>query len=286
MGIGLSFKSDTRIRACDAATERNPETGVIRGAEPLELGPQGAQGAVLFVHGFSGCPNNFNDLPYRVAAAGWRVKAMLLPGHGTSPLDFERTGADELLDAVKREAAGLRQEHERLVILGHSMGGALATLAAAEMKLDGLVLAAPYYAIKFNWYYLLPVEQWVKLLGPAVRWVYASADKQPVKRREVSREILSYLWIPTKAAAMAMGLAQRAAEPEAARRITCPSLLLHGKTDSVTSPEAAKAVFEAIPAPKKRAVWLDNSDHIIFWDYDREQVAKEVIGFLEDRAAG
>ncbi len=269
------------VRRYDNAVARDPQTGIITGAEPRELGTPLSPKAMLFVHGFSGTGNNFHELPDRVAAQGWHVRVMLLPGHGRSPFLFEETSAEELLGAVLEELRALRARHETVVLCGHSMGGALATLAAAQVPLDGLVLAAPYYAVTFKWFYLLTAERWATLLSPIIRWIHNPPDRQPVKRREVSREILCYPWIPTRAFRTAMALAERARNPEVLRRVQCPTLLLHSTQDNVTDPGTAARAFAHVGSAEKTAVWLDNSDHIIFWDYDREQVARETTEFLK-----
>lgn len=273
--------SEKDVRRYDNTAPRNPETGILLGAEPRDLGPENASNAILFVHGFSGTGNNYNDLPDRVAAKGWRTRVMLLPGHGTSPFTFETTTAEELLSAVIQELRTMRDRHEKLVLAGHSMGGALATLAASQMPLDGLILAAPYFNVTFKWYYILTAEQWAKMLGPLIRWIHAPAENQPVNRREVRTQILSYPWIPTKAFLTAMTLAEKARQLEILHRIYCPTILIHSIKDNVTSPETAAKAFAEIPSANKRAVWIENSDHIIFWDYDREQVAEETLTFLK-----
>ncbi len=78
-----------------------------------------------------------------------------------------------------------------------------------------------------------------------------------------------------------MGIAARAAAPETLKAVTCPVLLLHAIQDSIASPDAARCVFGEIPSLWKRAVWLENSDHVIFWDHEREKVAEEVLSFLD-----
>ena len=173
-----------------------------------------------------------------------------------------------MLAAVLEELRNLRAKHETVVLCGHSMGGALATLAAAQMELEGLILGAPYYAVTFKWFYLLHAEQWARLLSPVLRWIHVSPEQQPVKRKEVSSQILSYPWIPTRAFLSAMTLAADASRPETLERITCPTLLLHSTQDKVTDPGAAARAFALIGAAQRTAVWLDNSDHLIFWDYE------------------
>jgi alpha-beta hydrolase superfamily lysophospholipase len=92
--------ADRIVARHDAATPRDPKTGIMRGAEAGDFGPENARGAVLFIHGFSGNGNHFERLPEQVAEAGWHARVLLLPGHGTVPADFEQTPADQLLDAV------------------------------------------------------------------------------------------------------------------------------------------------------------------------------------------
>jgi len=287
LAVGLTLWNriaDRKVTELDATRPRDPVSGIIRGAEPRDVGPEDARGAVLFIHGFSGCGNNFETLPERVAEAGWRARVMLLPGHGTSPFEFERVTEGQLLDAVLDETRQLLRKHEKVVLLGHSMGGALATIAAAQLPgVSGLVLGAPYFAITPRWYYVLPPERWVRRGPSLMRWVHMNPDRQPVFRHEVSREIVSYGWAPTKAAIVAMGVAAHAADSATLARITQPVLLLHGRRDEVTSPNASVKAVNGMRSTNKRIVLLDNSNHILFWDYEREAVTKEVLAFLSER---
>lgn len=273
--------TDRQVERYDRQVPRDPGSGIIRGAEPRELGPDNTGKAILMVHGFIGSPNNFNDLPDHIAAAGWHVRVMLLPGHGTSPHVFETTSAAELEQAVSDELQALRQRFETVVLLGHSMGGALATLVAAQSEIDGLILAAPYYAVTHRWYYGLRPESWARILTPVVRWVYIAPKRQPVKRFESREKVISYHWIPSAGMRTAITLAARARDSRTATGITMPTLLIHSTNDSVTDPTVSRTVFDTFPAQRKRAVWLQDSDHIIFWDYDDKKVIEETLSFLE-----
>ncbi len=274
--------ADNRVTQFDERAPRDPETGILIGGEARRLGPEDTDKAILFVHGFSGTPNNFADLPDQVAAAGWRVHAMLLPGHGTTPRDFEKTSARELEQAVRDELAALREQYATVVLLGHSMGGALATIVAANTDLDGLILMSPYYRVTHQWYYVLRPETWTGLLSPLLRWVYRSPAMQPVNRVEAKEKILSYAWISTKAARTAMFLASKADQDPTLTAIKAPVLLMHSKRDTVTDPTSSAAAFEKLTTENKRAVWLSTSNHILFWDFERDKVAREVLTFLED----
>lgn len=78
---------------------------------------------------------------------GHTVQAIRLPGHGTSPEDMIRTEWTDWYGHVLNsydELASL--SFDRIIVMGHSMGGLLALKLAAECKVDGLVsLATPIY---------------------------------------------------------------------------------------------------------------------------------------------
>ncbi len=270
----------TLAQRWDARQERDPDSGILVGAEPLDAGPSDAEVAVLLVHGFIGAASNFGELPERLADAGYRVRAIRLPGHGTTPFELRETPASEMLDAVLRELRGLKQQHNHVFIVGHSMGGTLSTLAASTEELDGLILAAPYFRVSYQWYYVLRPETATTLTAWAVRWVYKGDGFIRVNRPEAKDDILSYRWVPTEGTQTADQLAARARDPELLKQITCPVLLLHSPDDFAASPRAAEQAFTQMATEDKTFIWMENSDHHLFWDYDREQTITAILDFI------
>ena len=102
---------------------------------------EGGRG-LLLVHGFTGGRIDFADHLDALADAGWWAVAPDLRGHGESwhPEDE----ADYSLDHYACDVWALVDAlgWDRLVLLGHSMGGMIAQVAAAQRPevLDGLVL--------------------------------------------------------------------------------------------------------------------------------------------------
>ncbi len=270
---GLAHRYDDR-------QDRDPRTGVLYGAEELDLGPRDAETAVLLVHGFVGASNNFNELPERLANAGYRVRALRLPGHGTSPLDLEKAEPADSLNYIVAQVRALKAQHKRVFVVGHSMGGALSILAAATSDVNGLILAGPYFKVTHRWFYVLPVETWNALTGWAIHWVYKGDAFIQVNRVEVKHDIVSYRYIPAAGTAAIQHFAALARDPDTLAMVECPVLMLHGKLDLAASPAAAEKAFARIASKDKRFVWLENSNHHLFWDYDREQVYKEILDFI------
>src|SRR3954463_4393992 len=109
--------------------------------EVLEAGA-GSDRQMMLVHGFTGAKEDFTDHLDRWAALGWHVVAPDLRGHGASSAP---AGTDEdKLKSFAPDVVALVDElgWDRLVLLGHSMGGMIAQLAALELgpsRLAGLV---------------------------------------------------------------------------------------------------------------------------------------------------
>ncbi|MCL4217446.1 MAG: alpha/beta fold hydrolase [Candidatus Hydrogenedentes bacterium] len=276
-----SAVSQVLAAKADNTAERDPDTGLLTGAAPRTLGPEDSDKAVLFVHGFVGAGNNFNDLPDRVAAQGWRVEVMLLPGHGTRAKDFAKTTPEELIAAVEARVEELKARYETVVIVAHSMGGALATLVAAGDPVDGLVLGAPYFGVTDRWYYGLKPETWLKISRPVVPWVYKGELFLQVNNKTVKDKIISYTWVPTRALQTLMELGKRASDPEVLEKISCPVLHIHAEGDAAASPDAARAAVERMSSEQKEYVALTRSNHHIFWDYESEEVMEHVLDFLK-----
>jgi pimeloyl-ACP methyl ester carboxylesterase len=101
---------------------------------------------LLAAHGIMSDGGVYWRLGSALAAAGWRVTAVDLPGHGgTGPWNGRYLRADTAADLVAFiRAAAL--DTDRLVALGHSWGAAVvASLPAAGFRPGALILLDPPY---------------------------------------------------------------------------------------------------------------------------------------------
>ncbi len=99
--------------------------------------------AVLFIHGIAGTPAHFREL-IPVIPEDWAVYNILLDGHGKNVEDFARTSMQKWKDQVNTVLQTLFAQHERVLIVAHSMGTLFAIRAAVEhpQRIPALFLLA------------------------------------------------------------------------------------------------------------------------------------------------
>jgi carboxylesterase len=116
----------------------------------------------LLVHGFTATPREMRALGNELAAAGYRVLGVRLPGHGTTPEDLAGRRYEEWLAAVERGYLLLADSGP---VYGIGMSsGALLLLALAESRaLAGLVLLSPYMRLRHR---LAPAAALLRFILP------------------------------------------------------------------------------------------------------------------------
>jgi pimeloyl-ACP methyl ester carboxylesterase len=285
LGAGgvLTMLEAARIEAAHPATGRfiDVEGGRLH---VLELGPSGReeQLPIVLVHGASG---NLNDL--RVAlgdrlAANRRVILFDRPGHGWS----DRPGG--VADASPARQAALimealdRMAVERFVLLGHSLGGAVASALALAYpdRLAGLVLLAPvthpWEGSHINWYnvvlsmpvigrlfaYTVVVPLSFLLLDGGVASVF---KPQAAPADYVRRAAIRLLLRPAQCVANAQDLvALKAFVADQVPRygeIGVPTIIVTGSADGTVSPQLHARNFAAA-VPNARLVTLAGIGHM------------------------
>lgn len=231
---------------------------------------------VVLIHGFTGSPFEVRYLGEQLARAGITVSAPLLPGHGTSLDDLDRTSWQHWVDHVERAVDALATRCGRVAVVGQSLGGLLALYVASRRTALVRVasLAAPVWLEGLSGRVaslvargLFPIRRIPKFGGSDVR------------DRRTRAENPCYPAIPTKALGELLAF-MRVAD-EALPRVTQPVLVLHARQDHTAPVACAAHIAERTRARRLRI--LPRSYHLIAADVERDIVAAEVIGFLRQR---
>jgi carboxylesterase len=250
-------------------------SGIIPGAEAIALSHAGPRAALL-VHGFGDTPQTLRYLARDLHAAGWAVRAPLLPGHGRSLRDFAASRHGDWIALVRRDLDALRAEYPTVALVGLSMGGALATIVASMVPdLAALVLAAPYLGMPLS---LRAFARFHRLAALAWPWVDGGAHGASIRDRTEAAGNLAY-GVTTPALVAELRAVVREAWA-ALPRVPAPTLIVQSRGDNRVAPDVAVRALARLASAEKELVWIDEGAHVITVDFGRDRVSAAVLGWL------
>jgi len=101
--------------------------------------------AALLVHGFPGTPAEMRALGQVLHNLNWTVQGLLLPGFGPQFDQLTHSRQRDWQEAVQTALTNLQREHATVLLIGNSMGAALALQVAAVQPPSALLLFAPFW---------------------------------------------------------------------------------------------------------------------------------------------
>jgi carboxylesterase len=252
---------------------------VLPGAEPWSSNGSGARARIgfLLVHGFTGSPASLRPLSALLAARGFSIELVRLPGHGTHFRDMMHTRYDDWRGEVRRGLDALAARTERVVGLGLSMGGTLVLDAVSKdaSRVTGVVtINAPVLDRDGILVKLAPYLEHVLPLVPASA---AGLTKNDIAKP--GQNELGYGWVPSKAGNSLVREFPRIREQLA--NLTCPALVAYSRADHSVSPENSKAILRLLGSRDITELVLERSYHVATLDYDLELIEERVTNFAD-----
>lgn len=211
--------------------------------QPFDVGD--GEVGVLLIHGFPGTPAEVLPLGKHLATQNMRAKGILLPGFGQEIARLNEMDREAWLTYAAAIWQEMRLEHKQTVLIGFSMGGALATQLAAAHPPDQLILLAPFWRFS-NWLgNLLPVAKlFMKELKPFEK---ANFDDPQVREQmkdiaegidlsdpEVQERLREEIRLPTAVLDEVRRLGKEAYQ--LAPQVDAPTLIIQGRQDDTVRP--------------------------------------------------
>jgi carboxylesterase len=240
--------------------------------KPWTLG-DGPRGALL-IHGFAGTPPELRRLGEMLANHGFRCHAPVLPGHGTTPQELERTRWQDWAKCVSDAFDELAAECSHVVVAGQSMGGALAlNLAARDLRVSAVAsLASPIWLSG-------PIPPLLPIIKRVVRW-HRAGDDVDLWHPGAVEELYSYGLRPTRSINELRRLC--AVVRNQLAEIRAPVLVLHGERDRTIDPRCAHEISRRlIGSAAVQLRMLPRSGHAISVDVDRDAVNADILQWFE-----
>jgi alpha-beta hydrolase superfamily lysophospholipase/predicted GNAT family N-acyltransferase len=254
---------------------------------------RGHGGGLYLLHGLGEHSARHDALATWLCERGWRVRAHDHAGHGESG---GRRGVITAADQLRAEAGLLLADFERSLgapplLLGHSMGGALAAdlVLGAGARVSGLVLSSPALAIGLGRPLSLLVSVLNRLMpelalgngldanrlshDPAIVGAYRA---DPLVHDRISPRLLSWLEQAGQHARRAAG------------ELAVPTLLLVAGDDRLVRPQGSRDFADAAPAGRVSLHWYDGLYHELFNEAEpaRQQVFADLDRWLVAREPG
>lgn len=225
---------------------------------------------VLGLHGFRATPYELRPVHEACCAAGFDGMAPLLEGHGYR----ERREQIEAIrwmfprsieQAIVNEVARCRARgYRRVLLYGHSMGGALALRLAGHGLVDAVAVTAPALTLPRIALLAELVPQFLDLRVP-------SLPERGVKN-------FTYPFDPAQAVVKVNRIATRARA--VLDKVSCPVLVVHSHGDRTIDHRVGRLVEKRCKGPVRR-LWFDDSGHCMTLDVSGPAVAKAIADFFQ-----
>lgn len=218
---------------------------------PQEWRPSGQpKGGILLVHGLGDSPWSFHDIGAKLAAQGFLVRTVLLPGHGTQPSDMLDVTLKQWQDVVREQARTLAREVPKVYLGGFSTGANLVLDYAYDHdEIAGLVLFSPAFRSDspYAW-----ATQWIAWARP---WL--ASPKDPLRPLQTP---VRYLNVPTNGFAQFYRSSVLAQDRLGERRYDKPVFIAITQHDSVLDTHYVLDNFnQRFSNPASRLIWYGDS---------------------------
>ena len=254
--------------------------------------PEGVRlrGVVLLVHGLGEHAGRYEHVARRLNRWGFAVRGYDQYGHGESggvrgALPKTSRLLDDLADLV--ESTRIRMDDDTpLLLLGHSMGGLVASCFVAQKRLtvDGLILSSPALDPGLNAFQRLLLAFMPRLapnftVGNGLDVDFISHDAgvvaaykaDPRVHDRISGRLARFIadagpWVVSRAPQWKV-----------------PTLLLYAGADQLVNPRGARAFAEAAPKDVVTVRCFDDLFHELFNELDAEPVFEALRQWLDAR---
>lgn len=248
--------------------------------------------ALVVVHGLKDHGARYDDLATRMAAHGHAVYALDHQGHGRSDGapqyvdDFHRY-VDDVATLVARVRA--REGAVPVFVLGHSMGGAIATLYVLDHPRDvqGLILSAPALATDAG----AVTRGGARFLGAVAPGAGALALDEsrfchdPAVYEAMQRDpLVHHERVPARTA---VGLLDAIARIQRdMEQITVPLLVMHGTADEITVPAGSDDLARRARSADRTRWRFTGAWHDLLHEPNRDAIMNLVRAWVDAHAVG
>jgi len=257
----------------------NYENGIIAGAEEFELSGN-KETCWLVIHSYSSTPMEMKEVSERINNEfGDYVFVPRLKGHGEVPSQIKNLSLDDWYEQVEEDFDLLKSECENVNVVGSSFGGALTLRLAEQKDLKNFYLANAYLTTTNRWYYGFPVDFYLDYFSDYLIYT-EKVEIGQINDPEGLKMHVAYRNFPMQPVKNSFGFLETTKNES--WKVGEPVLILHSPNDVTADFDTMKEIFEDVSSEVKGFKEFPKSNHILFLDYDKEEVIKSILDFEKE----
>lgn len=214
--------------------------------------PMSNKKALVIIHGLAGNPSEHIGI-MNYFSEKYDVYTYYLPGHEKGFLNHPKK--EDWIKASEEIIEVLRKKHEEIYIVGHSMGGVIASyLASKYPEIKKLVLEAPAFSYNPN---------------PGLKW-FKYYDKKfflTITKRFFVSVIKEFKELVNE-------------YKDTIKKVKIPVLIIQGQDDIMVPYQSSINVYNKIKDKDKYLVLIKDLTHSLFYDDKYEEMLKMIEDFL------
>lgn len=257
-----------------------PEGSIVPLARPIRHDIPDARIAAVLIHGFSGSPFQMRDIGEFLTDNGIATFIIRLPGHGSRLEYFAASRLEDWMEVIHNAVESLKGNYHNVVIIGRSLGGALALIEANEYpdSISALVLIAtpaPTLTQRVQ-DALLPI---VGVFKKRIKKMWAKPEENEERTRQGR-----YLEIPLSSLHQFFRTMKKVRELRMAAMRT-PTMLVQGMRDEQAKPKSAAWYENRLGVVVKDIVLIANASHDATSVHADAAMRRRLLDFLKQSCA-
>lgn len=251
----------------------DPSCVIVGGTHMLEWqSPEPAKIVVVCIHGLGLCARAYKPLAHEFSASGIDGFGVNVRGFGPDrdKAELAKLNCEETVSDVRKLLVSIHEEQPdyKIVLIGESMGGALAVRVAAENPelVDGVVCSAPAWK-------LLRIRQ-TAVKGVFQLFLYSGSRpgfaSRSLMHQATADPKLTEHWLKDPSHKLTLSLGEARAflsfihkTDLYAKKLNLPVLITQGLNDNLVSPKSVARLFKDIPSRNKTVLIDGKGEHLL-----------------------